>query len=240
MNKSNTEITNKNKSNFYISHKTMNIDDKENKANKDNRSLTEINAKKSNISEEEKQNLSIYLISDLKDDNLGENKIQKEFSLNGLEFEKGNDSGVKNETEQIIFNTIDRYFLPNITQSFDFDLESMSYIPSKNEGNQNKISNLLTFYRKKIESLHINELYSEESSSSNKIEEESSNENGSSATSFLSINSLEEKEEKEDKEREENKVDKEKEEDKENGKENENKEKGDEEKEIKFSENENI
>ena len=239
MNKSNTEITNKNKSNFYISHKTMNIDDKENKANKDNRSLTEINAKKSNISEEEKQNLSIYLISDLKDDNLGENKIQKEFSLNGLEFEKGNDSGVKNETEQIIFNTIDRYFLPNITQSFDFDLESMSYIPSKNEGNQNKISNLLTFYRKKIESLHINELYSEESSSSNKIEEESSNENGSSATSFLSINSLEEKEEKEDKEREENKVDKEKEEDKENGKENENKEKGDEEKEIKFSENEN-
>ena len=234
INKSYTEKTNRNKSAFYLSQKTLNND---NQANEDNASLPEIIMKKNNINlnEEEKQNLSVYLISELKEDNLGENKGLKEFTLNGLEFGKSNDSFVKNEAEQILFNTIDRFFIPNFTQSFYFDLESMSYFPSKNDVNKNKISNLLTFYRKKIENLH-EKLYSENSSSTNKIEEESSNENGSSLnyTSNLSSESSEEKEEKEEKE------DIEEKEGKEIEKENRDKEKDDEEKEIKFSENENV
>ena len=237
INKSNTETFNRSKSGFYISHKTINNDIK---SKIENGSYSEANVKKSNLNaSEEEKHLSVYLISDLKDDNLDENKGQKEFSLNGAEFKKGNDSGIKNEAEQIIFNTIDRFFVPNVTQSFDFDLESMSYIPSKNDSNQNKISNLLTFYRKKIENLHLSELYSEESSSTDKKEEESSSEYESSGynTSYLSSVSPEEKEEKEEKEEE-----KENKKDEENGKEKEDnkkeKEKENEEKEIKLSENE--
>ena len=231
INKSNTEVANWNKSAFYLAQKIQN---KDNQANKDNSSITEINVKKSNInfSEDEKQNMSVYLVSELKEDILDENKRLKEFSLNGLEYEKGYDSSVKNEAEQIIFNTIDRFFIPNFTQCFDFDLESMSYIPSKNDSKPNKISNLLTFYRKKIESLHEKLFYSENSSSTNTIEEESSNENGSSLyyTSYLSSDSSEEIEEKEGKKEKEGIK---------NGKENEDKEKDDKEKEKKVSESEN-
>ena len=206
INKSNTEQS-INKSGFYISQQILNKESKENF--KYNNAGTEINLKKSfNLSEEENkvdQNYTLYLISDVKDEKIAENHNQeKDIPLYGHLINKDN--------ELKFFTKIKSNFIPSLATTFEFDLESMSYLPKKikninesynYEQNKHQISKLLTFYQKKLEELHQSTLNMKEEDSSymNKNDDdESSNENESSHDNLSSYESNESSEEKESEE----------------------------------------
>ena len=125
--------------------------------------------------------------------------------------EKEKEKQIQKEKERIIFSSIDTHFVPNNLKCFDFDLETMCYLPTtiKKLKDQKKfqISNLLTFYEKKMESLHKNTLNKDDSSSTDKLDEDTSEEGESSEYNSSyedSSNSNEENESEKEKKTEEN------------------------------------
>ena len=152
INKSNTEQT-YNKSGFYLSQQILNKEAKENNKHEGNNGNagTEINFKKSilHLTDEDNKNHSNYLISDYredKDDNVPENDIQEKYiPLYGHLIEKNN--------ELKYFSKLKSNFIPLSQKCFEFDLDSMSYLPNKirpinnyeDIQNKHQISKLFTF-----------------------------------------------------------------------------------------------
>ena len=200
INKSNTDKTN-NKSGFYISQHILKRDTQE-KKKQEFLYGTEINSKIDNLNfiEEENKDNSFFLISEINDENLGQNNQGKENLLNGQVV------GNNGKNEQIIFSNLDSNYVPKNFKCFDFNLETMCYSISKAKFNldedgkskdNSQISNLLNFYQKKMIDLHKNTLNDEESSSTKKLDEDTSNENESSESYYTSYNSSESFEEDE-------------------------------------------
>ena len=120
INKSNTEQIN-NKSGFYLSQQILN---KNSKDQNNNFFETNINFQKSNINfNEENKNEIYYLISDVQDEKASDN-LQKSLTDNIQIKEKQKNQG------NITLFKIKQDFIPEYTQCFDFDLETMSYLPS--------------------------------------------------------------------------------------------------------------
>ena len=183
INKSSTERVNA-KSGFCLTQQILSKDNLY--SNRDNNEDMKNNWKMKsnlNLSEEENKNFSFYLISDVKDDKPGENsKEEKYLTLYGQPSDKEKLKELDNTQNQL---NISKTFIPTEFRSFEFDIESMSYISIKEkvainnikEQNQIQINHLLNFYQKKINELHQNTLNNqEESSSTKKLNEESSGE----------------------------------------------------------------
>ena len=217
INKSNTEQGNK-KSGFYLSQQILNKDSKDLIKNNDkNIRGSGISLEKThlNLNEEDNKVFSLYLISEFKEENLGENDNQfKDNTLN----ENANDN------EKLITLDINPNFIPNSPNYFEFDIESMSYFPNKlnlkNEDIKNRlqITSLLSFHQRKMAEFQqtITNKQEESSTSSKKTDEESSSDDNEtsenySSSNFSSFHGKEEKKEKENqKYKEESKVEKEK------------------------------
>ena len=230
INKSNTEQSNR-KSGFYISQQLLNKDNKDIiKCQGEHISETGIHFDKPNINlnDENYKNYSLYLISDVKDDTIIDNKkIINDIALK---------EQIAKDKEPKLILDIKQNFIPFNSRCFDFDIETMSYIPSKilslNDTLKQKFrfSGLLTFHQRKLEEIQqasSNILDKSNSSSSQESGEgSSSDENESSeynSSSYISSHEETEKkteklDKKEKKEKKEEK--KEKESIRENGKEN--------------------
>jgi hypothetical protein len=151
------------------------------------------------------------LISDFKDDkyiagNKNENNNMLNRQLGELEGKK--------EKEIIINNlNVSQKFVPIDFISFDFDIETMSYIPknqkaiknSINEQNQAQVSHLLYFYKKKLSELHKNTLEIENEEISKTMNEYSSSEEESVENKSSSISNYSDEENEEEKEKEKEK-----------------------------------
>lgn len=199
LNKSNTEQVNF-KSGFYLSKHILNKENKE--KNPSNFANTHINTKKINLdlNEEEKKVEFSFIISDSKEDDIDDNEKNNSNLLNDnnkLLKEKENDNHLNNLN-------ISHNFIPTSFNYFDFNLESMSYTPNfthilkkGDKENESLITNLLTFYQKKLSFLFNNTLSEKNESSTNKFDEESSEENESSGDGYSSYTSNSYNEEKE-------------------------------------------
>jgi len=202
LNKSSTEQINS-KSGFYLS-KHLNKEHKEKKPT--NFANTHLNTKKFNldlIEEEKKVELS-FKISNSKENVIDGNEQNKDNLLNYNSNEKLKE---KENTKHLNNLDIGHNFIPTNFNYFDFNLESMSYIPNYahilNNGeksSENLVSNLLSFYQKKLSFLFQHTLSEGKENSTNKLDEESSEENESSeygSSSYIS-NSYNDKKELEE------------------------------------------
>ena len=196
LNKSNTEQVHF-KSGFY---------NKEHKdKNPSNISNIDINIKKNNLdlNEEEKKVKFTFIISETKEGDIEDNEQNNDNLLND-----DNETLKEKENENHINNLdVDHNFIPNNFNYFDFNLETMSYMPNfthnlnnEDKDGENLITNLLTFYQKKLSFLFKNTLSEREESSSNKLDEESSKENESSGdgSSSFTLNSYNDEKELEE------------------------------------------
>ena len=195
MNKSNTEYTN-NKSGFYLSQQILNKGKRmENAKTGNEEGKINSNSKRiSGISEEDSNNFSFYLISGIKDENQQEdNKIEKEMSLYNQLLQKERE---QKEKESIKFQKIEGNFVPKNCISFDFDFETMCFLPNmkpiplKKKKTENAlVTDLLKCYKKQLSDLQKNQMKKEkEKESENNKSEYSSNisettENGNSSSS---------------------------------------------------------
>ena len=194
MNKSNTEYTN-NKSGFYLSQQILNKGKRTENSKSGNEELkNNSNSKRiSGISEEESKNFSFYLISGYKEDNQQEdNKIEKEMSLCNQILQKERE---QKEKESIKFQKIEGNFVPKNCISFDFDFETMCFLPNmksipmkKKKTENTLVTDLLKCYQKKLSDLEKIQKKKEKESDNNKSEYSSNisetSENGNSSSSF--------------------------------------------------------
>jgi len=196
LNKSSTEQVNF-KSSFYLS-KNLN---KEHKEKKPSNFATQINTKKINLdlNEEEKKVEFSFIKSESKEDDIDGNEQNNENLLNDNNNEILKENGI-----HLNYLDVDQNFIPSNFNYFDFDLESMSYIPNythiPNNGDnrgENLVTNLLSFYQKKLAILFQHTLSEEKESSYDKIDEEPSEENensGDGSSSYTSNSYNDEKE----------------------------------------------
>ena len=182
LNKSSTEKVNF-KSRFYL---TKHISNKEHKEKKF-RSISNINVSIKNINldfnKEEKKFEFTFMISDSKENKINANEQNNANLLND------NKEILEEKENDYHFNNldIDQNFIPNNFNYFDFNLESMRYIPNYthtlnkgDKGSENLIRSLLTFYQKKLSFLFNNTMSERSQNSTNKYDEDSSEENESS------------------------------------------------------------
>ena len=206
MNKSNTEYTN-NKSGFYISQQILNkgrnqkFGTDENKNNSNSKRI-------SGISEEESKNFSFYVISGVKDENSGiEKKGEKEFTLYDqiIEKEMEKKEMEKKENESRRFHKIEGNYVPKNCISFDFDIETKSFIPNykpisnkKKDNDNTLVNNLIIHYKKQLSELQKLQK-KQENESENKTSEYSSNVSETSESGISSSQASEEAEKEEEK-----------------------------------------
>ena len=191
LNKSSTEKVNF-KSSFYLSKHILNKEHKEKRIR--NNSTAHANIKKINLdlNEKEKKYEFPFVIPDSKENNINDNEQNNDSLLDD------NKEILEEKENENHFNNldIDQNFIPINFNYFDFNLETMLYIPNytnilhKGEnGSENPMRSLLTFYQKKLSFLFHNTLSEKNQSSNKKLDEESSEENESSedgSSSYIS------------------------------------------------------
>ena len=193
MNKSNTEYAN-NKSGFYISQQILNKGKRTDNSKSGNEEVKINSSPKriSGISEGDSKNFSFYLISGIKEDNQQEdNKIEKEMTLYNQLLLKERE---QKEKESIKFQKIEGNFVPKNCIAFDFDFETMCFLPNmkpislkKKKTENTLVTDLLKCYEKQLSDLQKIQMKKEKESENNKSEYSSNisetTENGNSSSS---------------------------------------------------------